>query len=163
MDEKCKKIKVLFMDVDGTLTDGGMYMGNHGEIMKRFYVKDGYAIHDMLPKMEIIPIVITGRESKIVSERCRELGINRIMQNSKNKIEDMKKILRELGVSLEEAAYIGDDMNDYECMERVGIKGCPNDAVEKIKEISDYITIALGGYGAVREFIEWIDERRNEN
>lgn len=162
MDGKYGRIKVLIMDVDGTLTDGGIYLGNNGEIMKRFHVKDGYAIHDMLPKMGITPIVITGRKSGIVLERCKELGISKMVQGSRNKIEDMKELLKEMEISFKETAYIGDDMNDYGCMELAGVKGCPKDAVSRIKEISDYITMALGGHGAVREFVEWLYEKRNE-
>lgn len=150
------KIKALIMDVDGTLTDGGIYMGENGEVMKRFDVKDGYAIHNMLPQMGIIPIIITGRTSQIVLNRCKELGIKNVVQGSKNKVEDMVKILAQEKIDLKEVAYIGDDMNDYECMQKVGLRGCPGDAVQEIKEISEYITKSTGGNGAVREFIDWI-------
>ncbi|MBP3602576.1 MAG: HAD-IIIA family hydrolase [Lachnospiraceae bacterium] len=152
------KIKALVMDVDGTLTDGGIYMGEKGEVMKRFDVKDGYAIHNMLPQMGIIPIIITGRTSQIVLNRCKELGIKNVVQGSKNKIEDMVKILAQERIDLSETAYIGDDMNDYECMQMVGLRGCPRDAVSKIKEISECITESSGGNGAVREFIDWINQ-----
>lgn len=153
------KIKALVMDVDGTLTDGGIYMGEKGEVMKRFDVKDGYAIHNMLPLMGIIPIIITGRTSQIVLNRCGELGIKNVVQGSKNKIEDMVKVLAQERIDLSETAYMGDDMNDYECMQMVGLRGCPRDAVSKIKEISECITESSGGNGAVREFIEWINKR----
>ena len=154
-----KKIKALIMDVDGTLTDGGIYMGQDGEEMKRFNVKDGYAIHNILPKYNVIPVIITGRKSRIVENRCKELGIKRVVQGSINKVEDMLQILKQERIELEETAYIGDDLNDYECMQMVGVRGCPNDAVKEIKEISDYIATAIGGNGAVREFIEWIINR----
>lgn len=153
-----KKIKALFMDVDGTLTDGGIYMGQDGEKMKRFNVKDGYAIHNILPKYNVIPVIITGRKSRVVENRCKELGIKRVVQGSINKVEDMLQILKQEQIELEETAYIGDDLNDYECMQMVGVRGCPNDAVKEIKEISDYIATVTGGNGAVREFIEWLKE-----
>ncbi len=152
-------IKALVMDVDGTLTDGGLYIGAGGEVMKRFHVKDGYAIHDLLPQMGIVPIIITGRTSEIVAQRCRELGITRLVQGSSNKIEDLKKILADENISITQVAYMGDDLNDYDCMKQVGLKGCPSDAVSEIKSIADYVTQSNGGNGAVREFVEWIREK----
>ena len=150
------EIKALILDVDGTLTDGGIYIGNEGEIMKRFHAKDGYAIHNMLPRAGIIPIIITGRKSEIVEYRCKELGISYVIQGSCNKVQDMEKVLSDLGIGLEQTAYMGDDLNDYEAMKLVGCKACPNDAAEGIKEIADYIAKTDGGNGAVREFVEWI-------
>lgn len=151
-------IKALVMDVDGTLTDGQLYIGSDGEVMKCFNVKDGYAVHDMLPEMGIIPIVITGRKSKIVERRCKELGISHIVQGSSDKVEDLKKIIAIENISLDETAYVGDDMNDYNCMSLVAIKGCPHDAANGIKEICDYVANVDGGRGAVREFVEWLKE-----
>lgn len=160
-----EKLKAFVMDVDGTLTDGGLYIGNNGEMLKRFHVKDGYAIKNILPSMGIIPIIITGRESKIVLRRCEELGISRIVQGSKNKVNDLKKILSFEGIALDETAYMGDDINDLLCMKIVGVKGCPSDSAREIKQIADYITKQTGGNGAVREFVEWIEQnsRREGN
>ena len=104
----------------------------------------------------IIPIIITGRQSDIVKIRCTELGITHIIQGSSNKTLDLKKVLSKEGIALKETAYIGDDMNDYECMLMTGLKGCPNDADKRIKEVADYVAECKGGKGAVREFIEWI-------
>lgn len=156
------KMKALIMDVDGTLTDGGLYISDTGEAMKRFHAKDGYAIHNMLPDMGIIPIIITGRSSKIVLNRCKELGIEHVVQGSVDKVQDMLRILEQLQIRAEETAYIGDDLNDYECMKKVGLRGCPNDAAKEIKEMADYIADCNGGNGAVREFIEWIKGNRNQ-
>ncbi len=153
------KIKALAMDVDGTLTDGGIYIGRNGEIMKRFCVKDGYAINNMLPQMGIIPIIITGRKSEIVQARSSELGITRIIQGSSDKPADLKNMLLKEDILLEETAYIGDDMNDYECMLMVGLRGCPKDADKKIKAIADYVSECEGGKGALRDFVEWLWER----
>lgn len=151
-----QKIKYLIIDVDGTLTDGGIYIGNNGEMMKRFNVKDGYAIHDILPQMGIIPIVITGRKSEIVLRRCQELGIDRVVQGSTDKLSVLCTIMENEQIAAEEVAYIGDDLNDLDCMSIVGVAGCPNDAVEDIKEIADYVAKHKGGDGAVREFVEWM-------
>ena len=144
------------MDVDGTLTDGGIYIGNNGEMMKRFDVKDGYAIHDILPQMGIIPFVITGRKSEIVLKRCQELGIKRVVQGCTDKLSILCTIMETEKIVAEEIAYIGDDLNDLDCMSIVGVAGCPSDAVEEIKEVADYVAKHKGGNGAVREFVEWI-------
>lgn len=149
-------IRALVMDVDGTLTDGKLHIGSNGEVYKSFNVKDGYAIHDMLPVMGIIPIIITGRKSKIVECRCKELGILHVVQGSKDKLSDLKTILLREGIALEETAYIGDDLNDLICMNAVGLKGCPKDAAQEIQEIADFVSQKDGGNGAVREFVEWI-------
>ena len=142
------------MDVDGTLTDGGIYLDSNGNEMKKFNVKDGYAISKILPENNIIPIILTGRESETVKLRCAELGIKYAIQGSKDKVKDMLNILKKLSVPLEEAMYIGDDLNDLECMKLVGVCACPGDAVQDIKKISKYVATSNGGDGAVREIIE---------
>ena len=149
-------IKYLVMDVDGTLTDGKIYMGAHGEMMKAFNIKDGCGIHDIAIPGGIIPVIITGITSEIVKKRCGELGIQQVYQGIKNKIEQLNSIADDLS----QVAYIGDDINDLSCMipvkEAGGVVGCPADAVERVKEISDFVALHNGGDGAVRDFIEWI-------
>lgn len=159
-------IKVLIMDVDGTLTDGKIYMGENGELFKSFDIKDGCGIKNILPDMDVIPVIITARKSKILENRCQELGINYLYQNVTNKYEKLNDILKLLSdrthqkYELGNCAYIGDDIIDLQCMKPIkqanGVIGCPNDAVSEIKEISDFISSKNGGDGAVREFIEWI-------
>ena len=150
-------IKYLVMDVDGTLTDGKIYIGKDGEMMKAFNVKDGYGIHTLLPLYEINPIVMTGRNSRILEERCKELGINILLQNIKDKDKVLKELLHG---DLHEVAYIGDDINDLEAMLSIkmsgGKLGCPSDAVKEIQVNVDFISKYEGGNGSVREFIEWI-------
>ena len=149
-------IKYLIMDVDGTLTDGKIYMSSNGEAYKAFNIKDGCGIHDILIPSGIIPVIITGRSSDIVLNRCKELSITEVHQGVKNKIEKLLSIISDLST----VAYIGDDINDLSCMESVktagGIIGCPADAVENVKSIADYVAPNKGGDGAVRDFIEWI-------
>lgn len=151
-----KKIKYLVMDIDGTLTDGKIYMGSNGEMVKAFSVKDGCGIHDIAIPNEIMPIIITGRESDIVLNRCVELGIKEVYQGVKNKFD----VLTAVTSNLDTVAYIGDDINDLPCMisikEAGGIVGCPKDAVKKVLDVSDFVAEHKGGDGAVREFIEWI-------
>lgn len=147
------------MDVDGTLTDGKIYMSNQGECCKAFNIKDGCGIHDMAIPAGIIPVIITGRSSDIVSNRCKELGIEQVYQGINNKIEKLLSITSDLS----EVAYIGDDINDLSCMKPVkqagGIVGCPKDAVRNVLEIADFVADHNGGNGAVRDFIEWLLER----
>lgn len=149
-------IKYFVMDVDGTLTDGKIYMGQNGEVMKAFSIKDGAGIHDILFPAGISPVIITGRKSDIVINRCKELGIKEIYQDVSNKLDKLYDITDDL----KNVAYIGDDIGDLACMESIkeagGIVGCPADAVEKVKKIVDYISPNKGGDGAVRDFIEWI-------
>lgn len=149
-------IKYLVMDVDGTLTDGKIYMSNSGELMKAFNIKDGCGIHDILIPAGIIPVIITGRSSDIVLNRCKELGIIKVYQGVKNKLEKLQSLTTDFST----VAYIGDDINDLPCMEPIksagGLIGCPDDAVGQIKLISDYIAPHKGGDGAVRDFIEWL-------
>lgn len=144
------------MDVDGTLTDGKIYMGNDGEVMKAFNIKDGCGIHDILIPAGITPVIITGRSSKILENRCKELGITNLHQGIRNKVEKLLTITTDLST----VAYIGDDINDLSCMEPIkeagGLVGCPADAVQKVKNIADFISTRNGGNGAVREFIEWL-------
>lgn len=153
-------MKLLVMDVDGTLTDGKIYIGSKGEEFKSFNVKDGYAINEMLHKNGIKTAIITGRESEIVNIRARELSIDCVYQNVSDKVETLKQIVELYGISIDEVAYIGDDLNDFEAMKKCGITGCPADAVDEIKKISNYVSKYNGGEGAVRDFIEWIIKQR---
>lgn len=154
------KTRYLVMDVDGTLTNGQLYIGNNGEIMKTFHIKDGCGIHDILPNMKIIPVIITGRNSQILENRCKELGITKVYQGVQDKYKKLEELLKEEGGDLSTVAYIGDDINDLFCMRSVkkagGLVACPADAVEDVITFADYICIQKGGEGAVREFIDWL-------
>lgn len=144
------------MDVDGTLTDGKVYIGEKGELFKAFDIKDGYGIKVLLSQHNIIPIIITGRKSAMLEKRCEEIGIKHVYQGISDKLAVMKRVMNDLEIVAEEVAYIGDDLNDISCMELSGVVGCPNDAVKQVKELADYICDRDGGNGAVREFIEYI-------
>ena len=150
------KIKLLVMDVDGTLTDGKIYMGEHGEVMKAFDIKDGYAIAHILPELGIIPVLITGRESKIVENRARELKITELHQGVTNKIDRLRRVMQKYGCAKENCAYFGDDLFDLPAMELCGVIGCPADAVDAVKQISHYVCKREAGKAAAREFIEWL-------
>ena len=147
------KIKLLAMDVDGTLTDGRIYIGPDGEVMKAFDVKDGYGIV-RFREAGGIPVIITGRRSRIVEQRCRELGITELHQGVSDKLDCLMKLASRYGLEREEIAYIGDDLNDLACMEYAGVSACPGDAMEAVRSSCSYICTSPGGRGAVREFLD---------
>lgn len=154
-------IKLILLDVDGTLTDGGIYRGNNGEELKKFNVKDGYAIVQA-QKMGIDFGIITGRNSELVKIRAEELKIKYIYQGISEKIIILKEIMEKTSLKKEEIAYMGDDLNDLNIMKEVGLKGAPEDAVKEITEAADFISSKKGGCGAVREFIEFIIKKENK-
>lgn len=156
------KIKYLFLDVDGTLTDGKIYISEQGEAFKAFNVKDGCGLKDILPKYDIVPVIITARTSKILLNRCKELGIDMLFQGERNKLEKIDSIMSQYGVEkndkgvYDEAAYIGDDILDIPAMEVCSVRGCPADAVDEVKEICSFVSDKNAGEGAVRAFIDYI-------
>lgn len=158
-----RKIKYLVMDVDGTLTDGKIYMGPEGELCKAFHVRDGLGIRDLAVRERILPVILTGRQSDILRSRCRELGIELVFQGVEHKEETLGFITDRLW----EIAYIGDDINDLASMKLVkksgGLTGCPADAVRAVRETADYVSERGGGEGAVRDFIDWILEKNGED
>lgn len=154
-----KDIKILIMDVDGTLTDGKVNMTDNGELFKSFDVKDGYAIKHILPILHIIPIIITGRYSILTEKRAQEIGIENIYQGILQKEALLPAICDKFKVTTQEISYIGDDLNDLNIMKCVKIAACPADAVYQIKAVSQFISTKVGGNGAVREFIEWLSKR----
>lgn len=151
-----KRIKVFVMDVDGTMTDGKIYMSSSGELFKAFDIKDGYGIHEILPKYQVKTVIMTGRTSQIVENRAKELEIDYVIQNVKDKKKAIVDLVGSIGCSLEEIAYIGDDIIDLGPMELCGVSGCPADASGDVRAAADYISDRCGGYGAVRDFIEWL-------
>ena len=148
-------IKMVVFDVDGTLTDGKIYVGTQGEIMKAFNVKDGLGITKLHIK-GIVPVFITGRNSEIITNRAKELNITEVHQGIHDKVKKLKQISGKYECDFDEIAYIGDDENDLECMKLCGIKGCPADAVNDVKKVVNFVSKRNGGDGAVREFIEYL-------
>lgn len=149
-------IKLFVMDVDGTLTDGKIHLASNGELFKTFDVKDGYAIGCILPQFGIKTAFVTGRTSDILALRGQELSVDYVRQGISEKLAEIDAIAEELGVSREQIAYIGDDNNDLMAMQRCGVCGCPKDASADIKKIAKFVSDRNGGYGAVREFVEWL-------
>ena len=146
---------MIVMDVDGTMTDGRIYIGSEGEVMKEFSAKDGMGI-TMLHTAGLKTAIITGRTSKIVERRAAELKIDSVWQGIKDKREAWQKIKEATGLSNKEIAYIGDDLNDLSLLMQAGLACCTADAQPEVKRVSHVISIYDGGNGAVREVAELI-------
>ena len=153
--EKAKKIKLLILDVDGVMTDGRIILGDDGKELKFFDVKDGHGIK-LAHRAGLTTASISGRESKLVLLRAKELGIEIVYQNTHDKVGICEKILKQKGFSAEEAAYIGDDIVDLPIMNKVGFSIAVADALPYVKDAADLVTEKEGGHGAVREVIEFI-------
>lgn len=143
------------MDVDGVLTDGGMYYSEKGEVMKKFNTRDGKGI-ELLRKRGIIPAIITQENSNIVIKRAEKLRIDEVYVSIKNKIEVVKKLIKKYNLNFDEVAYIGDDINDIELLKKVGFSATPKNGVDNVKKVVNYVASKNGGDGAVREVIERI-------
>jgi len=148
-------IELLILDVDGTMTDGKITYSNSGEELKSFCVKDGLAIASWIRLGKKVAIV-TGRESRIVENRAKELGIEYFYQKIKNKAAKVEEILDSLNLSWENVAAIGDDLNDYSILKRAKLSFIPNNGCAYLKERVSYVLDSNGGNGAVREMIDII-------
>lgn len=158
--ETAKNIKMVVFDVDGVLTDGRLIFGQNGEELKFFHSHDGLGI-SLLHKAGIKTAIITGRKSQIVKLRANELKIKDIYQNSKNKIVSLEKILNKYKISLNEIAYIGDDINDLGVLSIVGLPCTVFNAAPEVKERAKLVSEKHGGKGAVREIVEYILKSQN--
>ncbi|MBW5289994.1 MAG: N-Acetylneuraminate cytidylyltransferase [Candidatus Ruthia sp. Asou_11_S2] len=159
------KIKLFLSDVDGTLTDAGMYYGENGEEFKKFSTHDGKGF-ELLKNVGIKTGIITSEKTKIVENRARKLKVDYLYQGVEHgeKLQVVKEICKIENITLDEVAYAGDDINDRELLEKVSVSACPKNAVDAIKCIPNIIQLKrTGGYGAVREFIEIILKRNNGN
>ena len=151
-----KKIKLFLSDVDGVLTDGGMYYSDKGDELKKFNTRDGMAFQ-MLREAGIKTGIITSEETTIVENRARKLKIDYLCQGKRDggKLAAAVEICQKDGISLDEVAYIGDDINCYELLSAVGVAACPSDAADKVKKIPSIIVLnKKGGDGCVREMVE---------
>lgn len=151
--KKAERIKLIAFDVDGTLTPGYLVMGEKGEISKIFHARDGLAIA-LTHRMGYITGFITGRKSPIVENRGKELAVDFVLMGVADKVKAMEGLLKTCGLSWDEAAYMGDDLNDLPLMEKAGFSACPKDGVKEVQKAADFISSCQGGKGAAREFIE---------
>ena len=153
IDTKLKKIKLVISDVDGVLTDGGMYYNEEGEYMKKFNTRDSMGMELLLQK-GIKTILMTRENSKIVKERVKKIKIVDLYSDVIKKEEMIPEILKKYDVSSDEIAYIGDDVNDVEIMKKVGFSATPFDGNFVVKENVDYTCKMEGGKGAFREIAD---------
>ena len=148
-------INYLVCDIDGTMTDGGIYYDECGNEFKKFCTKDGTGIV-LARTAGIIPIILTGRECAATTRRMKELGVTELYQGIKDKVLWLKTWISQNSVQVSEIGYIGDDINDLGPMKICGWIGCPSDACVEVKDIADYVSVIAGGRGAVRDCIEYI-------
>jgi len=150
-----ERLKMLIVDVDGTLTDGGMYYSPEGDFLKKFNTRDAMGLA-LLKKIGIQIAIITSENTPIVTARAKKLGILECHTGIENKIKTVKGICQKYNLQLSEIAYMGDDLNDYECMKIVGFAACPSNAVPEIQGVAHYIAKYAGGEGAVRDVSDYI-------
>jgi len=147
-------IKLLVLDVDGVMTDGGMFVTDLGDEFKRFNVKDGVAIRRLTNQGFQVGIISSGYLVNLIMQRADLLGIQHVHIGQEPKLDTLKAWSEELDIPLQNTAFIGDDLNDKAVMEAVGLAVCPADACDEIKEIADLIMTKKGGGGCIREFVD---------
>ena len=151
--KRAEKIKLVIMDVDGVLTDGGIYYDSEGRELKRFCVKDGSGVK-MLWRAGLKTAIITGRNSTVVDIRAKELKVDIVIQGAVDKLPVYKELKEKLGITDEEILYIGDDYLDIPLLSRVGLAVCVPEAYQMVRDYCHYVTKSPGGNGAVREIAE---------
>lgn len=150
-----KDLKLFATDVDGVLTDAGMYYGESGEELKKFHTRDGMGMK-LLQAEGVVTAIITMENTKIVERRGIKLGIPEVFQGAKDKVEVLLILSKKYKIPLGQMAYIGDDVNDLEALKSVGYAAAPADCVEQVRKVVNYICKKRGGEGAVRELIDRI-------
>jgi 3-deoxy-D-manno-octulosonate 8-phosphate phosphatase (KDO 8-P phosphatase) len=149
------KIRLLAMDVDGVLTDGKITYTSAGDEIKSFNVKDGLGL-SLAIRAGLKTAIITARQSSIVERRAGELGIHYVFQYAKTKLPVLEGLIAELGITLDDVAYMGDDLPDIPILEQVGLAACPADAVLAVKSVCHYTSALPGGSGALRDVVDHI-------
>ena len=153
--KKIKKIKLVTVDVDGVLTDGCMYYSSKGDIMKKFHVRDGMAV-SILKRNTIPTVIITKERNQIVKKWSSKMNIDKLFDGIKNKEEIVPKLCKLYGLSENNIAYIGDDVNDLEIMKRTGFSATPKDGNLEVKKIVDYACKQRRGEGVLREICDLV-------
>ncbi len=159
--EQFQNIKYLIIDVDGTMTDAGIYYDEHGNELKKFCTKDAAGFF-AARQVGIKIMVLTGRECAATTRRMQEMKVDYLVQNIKDKISYLDNFMKENHITFEQIGYLGDDLNDYAGMKAAGYAGCPADACEEIKAICNYVSPVKGGQGAVRDIITYLLKQRGE-
>ncbi len=149
-------IKLIILDVDGTMTDGGMYYTENGDQIKKYNTKDGMAIKHLIKKGIKFGIISHGHKLNMIQDRAGLLGIEFVYVGQEKKTVILEQWCKELNLTKSQVAFVGDDINDIEIMREVGLSACPADAMKSVKSIADIILTKNGGAGCVREFLdEW--------
>ena len=149
-----RRIRLVVLDVDGTMTDGRLYYGKEGEAFKAFDVRDGHGLRLLNLHGGVKLAVLTGRRADLVQQRCRELSIDHVVGSSRAKGAAIEQIAAELGVPLEETAFMGDDVNDLPALRKVGLSCAPQDAAAEVLREVRWVSRRRAGRGAVRELCE---------
>jgi YrbI family 3-deoxy-D-manno-octulosonate 8-phosphate phosphatase len=152
---KSKNIKILLTDVDGVLTDGGMYYTSTGDAMKKFHTRDGMGVN-LLKKSGIPTIIVTKEKTKMVRSWAKKMNVSHIYDGILQKEKILKEICKKYSVTSSQIAYIGDDINDIELLKKVGFSVTPNDGILDAQNIVDYICKKKGGDGVLREVADII-------
>lgn len=152
---KASKIKVVLTDVDGVLTDGGMYYSNKGDIMKKFHTRDGMGV-TLLKKNNISTVIVTKEKNEIIKQWSKKMKIDKLLMGVINKEVVLEKICRNYDVKSFEICYIGDDVNDLGLLKLVGLSATPSDGIIEAQKICDYICENIGGHGVFREVADMI-------
>ncbi|MCD8025242.1 MAG: HAD hydrolase family protein [Candidatus Gastranaerophilales bacterium] len=152
---KAKNIKFVAFDVDGVMTDGSLIYLPSGEQVKSFNAKDGQGVV-MLNKAGFLTGIITAKESAVVLERAKTLGITKLFTGQKNKLNALEAIIEEFKIEKSQVAYMGDDYPDLCIIKEAGLSCCPNDAIQDVKKAVSFVSSYGGGKGAVREFCDFI-------
>jgi len=160
LKKKCIDVKVVITDVDGVLTDGGMFYSTNGEMLKKFNTRDGMGV-EILRNNNIPVIIMTRENSKIVLSRAKKLLIDDVNVGIKKKEMLLSKICKKYQINKENIAYIGDDINDLEILKQVGFSAIPYDGITIFKKESDYICKSKGGEGVLREIADLIISYKN--
>jgi len=153
--ENWREIKLVLTDVDGVLTDAGMYYTEDGNELKKFNTRDGKAF-ELLRDRGILTGIVTSENTQLVERRSHKIKADFLYQGCKDKLIPLKEIVRLTNIPLEKIAYIGDDINDLDVLKVIGLSACPNDAVKEVKEVVHIVLSSKGGEGAFREFVNYI-------
>ena len=156
---RAKAVRLAIFDVDGVLTDGTIWIGPQGEAFKAFNIHDGHGLK-MLQQVGIATAILSGRSSEAVSRRAAELSIAHVVQGADDKVAAFGKLAVQCGVRAEECSFMGDDLPDLGVLRACGLAVAPANAVDEVKAVSHYVTLAPGGHGAVREFCELVIRAR---
>jgi 3-deoxy-D-manno-octulosonate 8-phosphate phosphatase (KDO 8-P phosphatase) len=159
--DRARRVRLLCVDVDGVLTDAGMYYGPDGEVLKKFNTRDGMGLA-RVRAAGVAVAIISGEDSAIVHARAAKLQIDDVFCGATNKLEAVDGLCKRHGLQRDEVAFVGDDLNDLSALERVGLACAVADAADPVQVVAHYVTRRRGGDGAVREVCELLIAARSE-